>query len=390
MDFIKHLFGKDDDSDNLFGEDPFSRDPFGGDNDGIDLDSAAQKGIAELFDDDNSDSDINDNHQPEPTPKPKSRPKINYLKKLKNMPGLDNLYSQVCQMVADAKYQRRMNKLGVKCPKPAFNLRFEGNPGTGKTMAARIIGKILYQEGFCSNEHFNEIDASNLLSDQVGQTGKNVRSYVRKSLGGVLFIDEAYELADKHTKYNGFDEVKASLNEVLLKQAEDYRGDLVIILAGYIKPMEDYINNSNQGLRSRFNTRIIFPDYSIKQLQEIFAYHANREYHLHYDSNTKKLIDKEISLLIPYTKRNGDDGNARTIRNVLELICSARNLRHLHDMDKLNLKQINTINASDVTTGFSEAKQQATNMYVDDKKDKKNSGFKISKFEKNKNIEKKL
>ncbi len=158
---------------------------------------------------------------------------------------------------------RRANGLFSK--KGTLHLAFTGNPGTGKTTVARIVGRIYRQIGLLSKGHFVEASRTDLIAGYQGQTALKVKRVIEKSRGGVLFIDEAYSITENdHSDSYG----RECLTE-LTKALEDCRDDLVVIVAGYSKPMEKFFE-SNPGLKSRFSTFIEFPDYSGNELEEIF------------------------------------------------------------------------------------------------------------------------
>ena len=154
---------------------------------------------------------------------------------------------------------------GIKTPDISMHLVFAGNPGTGKTTVARIIGKIYHALGILSKGHFVEVDRADLVAEYVGQTAPKTKKVIESALGGVLFIDEAYSLAPD----DGFKDFGKEAIETLLKEMEDNREDFVVIVAGYNDLMAHFIN-SNPGLKSRFNKYIYFSDYSGNELHEIF------------------------------------------------------------------------------------------------------------------------
>ena len=146
-----------------------------------------------------------------------------------------------------------------------MHLAFTGNPGTGKTTVARIVGRIYKQIGLLSKGHFVEVSRTDLIAGYQGQTALKVKKVIDEAKGGVLFIDEAYSITENdHSDSYG----RECLTE-LTKALEDYRDDLVVIVAGYTEPMNHFFA-SNPGLKSRFNTFIEFPDYSAEELLSMF------------------------------------------------------------------------------------------------------------------------
>jgi hypothetical protein len=141
----------------------------------------------------------------------------------------------------------------------------QGGPGTGKTTSARLLGELFKELGILSKGHFVEVGQQDLIAEYVGQTAKKTNDAIQKAKGGVLFIDEAYALNDRYGNQKGFGE---EATDALVKEMEDRRESLVVILAGYKDPMMDYIS-INPGLKSRIPMIIEFPDYSREELVEI-------------------------------------------------------------------------------------------------------------------------
>ncbi len=187
---------------------------------------------------------------------------------------------------------------------------FEGNPGTGKTTVARIMASILKQNGILQSGHLVETDRSGLVAEYVGQTAVKTNRVIDRAIGGVLFIDEAYTLSEGGANDFGLEAIAT-----LLKRMEDDRDRLVVILAGYTDKMEGFLD-SNPGLRSRFNRKIYFPDYSPEELLEIFRRFC--------EQNGYILAEETESTIIDIMRHNASthdirSGNARFARNVFEL-----------------------------------------------------------------------
>jgi SpoVK/Ycf46/Vps4 family AAA+-type ATPase len=185
-----------------------------------------------------------------------------------------------------------------------------GNPGTGKTTVARLLAKIYHAVGVLSKGQLVEVDRSGLVAGFVGQTALKTQEAVDKALGGVLFIDEAYALANQD---NANDFGREAI-EVLLKGMEDHRDDLIVIVAGYTDLMGDFIH-ANPGLESRFNKYFYFEDYDGGQLAEIFRSVCKKNgYAL--DEETDKAAAEAFQVM--YERRDENFGNARDVRNVFE------------------------------------------------------------------------
>lgn len=230
-----------------------------------------------------------------------------YTNQLNSLIGLMGVKKELNGLVNFVKLQQLRKKQGLKIPDISLHMVYTGNPGTGKTTVARLISKILYELGYLSKGHIIETNRAGLVAGYVGQTAIKTEEVVKQALGGVLFIDEAYTLASD-------DDYGQEAIDTLLKLMEDYRNDLVVIVAGYPRLMKKFIE-SNPGLASRFNRYIAFEDYTKEELLEIFKYMCkDSSYHVTSDAITylSEYID---SLLLT---KDETFGNARTIRNLFE------------------------------------------------------------------------
>ena len=185
-----------------------------------------------------------------------------------------------------------------------------GNPGTGKTTVARLLAKIYHAIGVLSKGQLVEVDRSGLVAGFVGQTAIKANEVIQKALGGVLFIDEAYSLVNQDSP-NDFGQEAI---EVLLKNMEDHRKDLIVIVAGYTELMEKFIH-SNPGLESRFNKYFYFEDYNGEQLAEIFHSMCKRSGYCLADA-AAQWLKQDLEQL--YADRDENFGNARDVRNLFE------------------------------------------------------------------------
>ncbi len=232
------------------------------------------------------------------------------LLKKKRIIGLGSIKDDVKELTAFVKVQKARQEQGLKSVPVSLHLVFTGNPGTGKTTVARIIAKIYKQIGVLSKGQLVEVDRSGLVAGYVGQTAIKTTEQIKKAMGGVLFIDEAYSLSQKDDAFG------QEAIDTILKAMEDNRKDLVVIVAGYTEPMKKFVE-SNPGLKSRFNKYIEFPDYSVDELEEIFYMNCKK-----YDYKVEDDVKHQIRALITSRKMGSIENfaNAREIRNLFEEI----------------------------------------------------------------------
>jgi SpoVK/Ycf46/Vps4 family AAA+-type ATPase len=195
---------------------------------------------------------------------------------------------------------------------------FEGNPGTGKTTVARVLGTIYAKLGFLTKGHFVETDRSGLVGIHVGETAQKTKAVCESALGGVLFIDEAYALTGKGQVDFGTEAV-----ETLLKFMEDNRDDIVVIVAGYPELMKDFFK-SNPGLQSRFDNVLHFADYSPLELMRIFMHLAEQK-HYRVTPEAQAKVHGLIDQM--HMQRIEGFGNGREMRKLLERIIGQHSLR---------------------------------------------------------------
>lgn len=240
--------------------------------------------------------------------------------------GMGELKNTISKIVAD-------NNNPSPVSKTRRHIVFKGNPGTGKTISARIIAKILQQEGILSSGHLIETDGSGLIAQYVGHTRAKVNELCDNALGGVLFIDEAYSIAG-HSESSS-NEFSQEAVDTLLKRMEDDREDLIVILAGYPDDM-DRLLKMNDGFRSRIGYTINFDDYQPDELFEIAHKFSIKPSGLTF--STELIIGlKNIFKYLYESREQKGFSNARIVENLIQDIISNHNSYcHAHNLDILS------------------------------------------------------
>jgi len=248
--------------------------------------------------------------------------KVHEIKKeLDSLVGLNNVKKHINEIYAFMEIQKRRSREKLHTESQALHMVFKGNPGTGKTTVARILGKLFRETGILPKGHLVEVERADLVGEYIGHTAQKSRDQIKKSLGGILFIDEAYSLARGGEKDFGKEAI-----DTIVKGMEDHKENLIIILAGYVEEMDRFMQ-TNPGLRSRFPIHINFPDYSTDELLAIAdMLLQQRQYSLSSGSR------EELRLIIEAMPRlHEHNGNARSVRNLIE---RAMRIQAVRLMDK--------------------------------------------------------
>ncbi|MPM32314.1 Stage V sporulation protein K [bioreactor metagenome] len=231
------------------------------------------------------------------------------LHELDSLIGLGQVKKLIREIYAFIEIQKRREQERLITEPLVLHMIFKGNPGTGKTTVARIIGKIFREMGVLTRGHLIEVERADLVGEYIGHTAQKTREQLKKAYGGILFIDEAYSLARGGEKDFGKESI-----DVLVKAMEDHKDELILILAGYQREMESFLQ-TNPGLHSRFPIHIEFPDYNQQELLQIAEQLcAKRQYKL--DQEARKVLVK--MLYQTQTQGSHNFGNARTVRNIIE------------------------------------------------------------------------
>ncbi|GAB78626.1 ATPase family associated with various cellular activities (AAA) [Austwickia chelonae] len=247
--------------------------------------------------------------------------------------GLAAVKREVHRQVALLAVEAKRERAGLRSAPLTRHLVFVGNPGTGKTTVARLVGGIYRAMGLLSTGQLVEVDRSELVAGYLGQTAQKTTAVVESALGGVLFIDEAYTLKG--------DQYAQEAVDTLVKEMEDHRDDLVVIVAGYPDPMAEFIA-SNPGLSSRFRTTITFADYDDDEIVGILGDLAGR--------NDYDLTDQAVSRfreILAAEPRGSGFGNGRFARNTLEAAIG-RHAWRLRDIAEPTLAELRTLERSDL------------------------------------------
>lgn len=230
-------------------------------------------------------------------------------KELDQLVGLDNIKTLVYEIFALLQVARLRSDAGLLAEAQVFHMVFRGNPGTGKTTVARIVAKLFQKMGVLSKGHLIEAERADLVGEYIGHTAQKTRDLVKRAMGGILFIDEAYSLARGGEKDFGKEAI-----DTLVKAMEDHKNQFILILAGYTDEMEFFLD-TNPGLPSRFPIQIDFPDYTVDQLIQISEMMAKeRDYIL----MPQAILKLKQHLLQEKAEGVETFSNARYVRNIIE------------------------------------------------------------------------
>jgi SpoVK/Ycf46/Vps4 family AAA+-type ATPase len=285
----------------------------------------------------------------------------NVLKDLDAMIGLDSIKSKVKEYTNYLKFIALRKEKGV-ADNEHINLHavFKGNPGTGKTTVARMLGRIYKELGLLKKGHVHEVDRGDLVAEFIGQTAPKTKEAIKKAKDGILFIDEAYSLARKDDDSKDFG--KEAI-EILLKELSD-ASDIAIIVAGYPTEMNTFLE-SNPGLKSRFNMIYEFPDYIPQELIKISEYACQKR--------GVKLSESAVAemykhLVDAYRNRDKFFGNARMVNSMIDEFKMNLGLRvmKVKDPNKLTLETLSTIEKEDVLKAFTAQSKTDADIPIDE------------------------
>ncbi|MFJ6885209.1 AAA family ATPase [Streptomyces californicus] len=289
--------------------------------------------------------------KPPPFPAGPSDPALlaDALAQLERMVGLEPVKRQVKALSAQLNMARLRAEQGLPVQPPKRHFVFSGPSGTGKTTVARILGRVFYALGLLGGDHLVEAQRSDLVGEFLGQTAVKANELIDSALGGVLFVDEAYSLAN--SGYSKGDAYGDEALQVLLKRAEDNRDHLVVILAGYPEGM-DRLLATNPGLSSRFTTRVDFPSYRPLELTAIGGVLAAENDDVWDEESVDEL--RSISGHVVDQGWIDELGNGRFLRTLYEKSCAYRDLRLSGYLSAPTREDLSTLRLPDLMQAYGE------------------------------------
>lgn len=253
--------------------------------------------------------------------------------------GIENLKKTIKQIYAIKCINEQRNRVGLANSNQVLHMLFKGNPGTGKTTVARKLAHIFFEMNLLSKGHFIEADRADLVGEYIGQTAQKTRSIIKKAIGGILFIDEAYSLARGGEKDFGKEAI-----DIIVKYMEDHSTDFVLILAGYPHEM-DYFLSTNPGLKSRFPFILKFDDFNVTELIDIAKIMLiEREYELSKAAEWK--LRNHLQMQIKHESNHFSNG--RYVRNVIEQAIRLHAVRLMYQSKSSSTRDLITLTEEDL------------------------------------------
>lgn len=275
--------------------------------------------------------------------------------------GLSQLKSKVRELVAQLKLQKELAAQGRKIEMPALHMAFLGNPGTGKTTLARIIGKIFRQEGLLKKGNFYEHSGNEFLEGNVSEMVRKMRKACKEAYGSIMFIDEAYGMAVGHSNGNTGDDIVP----ILVEEMENHRDNLCVVFAGYEDEMEAFLK-TNSGLKSRIPHILHFPNYEREELEEIFFKMVEGTFE--YEEELKETLKEYLESISDEKFEEKEFSNARFVRNLYERVWGKAAYRINFSEDKEVILKKDDLQAALEEEMFAEMRE---------KKEKRRIGFEV-------------
>lgn len=287
---------------------------------------------------------------------------LDVIQELDNLIGLQDIKQQVRDHASYLQFLQLRRENGFE-EEEEINIHsvFIGNPGTGKTTVAQMMGKLYRSMGLLSKGHVHEVDRVDLVGEYIGQTAPKVKEAIEKARGGVLFIDEAYALARSNDDSKDFGR---EVIEILVKEMSNGQGDMAVIVAGYPKEMEHFMN-SNPGLKSRFKLYFTFADYLPNELSAIASYACEKK-KVVLDKRSTKLMDEII--IEAYRNRDRSFGNARFVYDLIDQAKIELGLRIMSENEEEHTKEsLETVVEQDILNIEIKKPNRTPNLPVDEK-----------------------
>lgn len=260
------------------------------------------------------------------------------LRELDSLIGLESVKRLILEIQAFVEIRRLRAKENLITEPLVLHAIYRGNPGSGKTTVARLVARLFKEMGLLEKGHVIEAERADLVGEYIGHTAQKTRELLKRAVGGILFIDEAYSLARGGEKDFGKEAI-----DTVVKNMEEYKDNLILILAGYKKEM-DWFLSTNPGLSSRFPIRIDFPDYTVEELLQIADMMLEkRQYQL---SSEAGLALKNI-VTLALQKAYEYNGNARLVRNIIEKAIRLQAVRLLEE-ESWTKEELILIKAEDI------------------------------------------
>ncbi len=273
---------------------------------------------------------------------------------LNELIGMAELKAKIREIVAQIKMQKEWEKQGKDIGTPTMHMLFYGNPGTGKTTLARVLGQIFKQEGLLSKGDFKETTGSYFVEGLISELMKKTRETCKEAHGSVLFIDEAYGMSVGYKGGNTAEDILP----IFVAEMENYREDMCVIFAGYEEEMEEFLR-TNSGLKSRIPHILRFPNYSKEELEEIFFQMTEKSFE--YEDELKETLSEYLANISPEAYESKEFSNARFMRNLYERVWGKAAYRISFSEDKAGILKVKDMKAAleeDMFASLIERKQE--------------------------------